>query len=262
MQAIWTGGISFGLVYIPVKLYSAVSETATLDLHLLRKKDACRIKYVRVCESTGEEVAWKDIVKGYKYKKGDYIILLDEDFEKAYPKKSKALDIINFVDLAEVDPKFYEKPYFLEPEKEAAKTYILLREALKKSNKAGFAKFVMHNKEHIGLLVAEGEVIYLYQMHFAEEMRKPTEVKVPSANVSKKELDMALHLIGQMTEPFKPEKYKDNTKHELLKIIEAKAKRGKTQKPLERATKKKPIKVDESSDLMKMLKASLVHSKN
>lgn len=169
MRALWTGGISFGLVYIPIRLYSAAPVSKEIHFDMLRKGDNCAIKYVRVCQSTGEEVAWNDIVKGYEYRKGDYIIMSDDDFAKAYPKKTKTIDIQDFVDRKEIDPKYFEKPYFIEPTKEAAKTYALLREALKKSGKAALAKYVIRSKERLGLILVEDNMLYLNQMRYPEE---------------------------------------------------------------------------------------------
>jgi DNA end-binding protein Ku len=223
---------------------------------MLRAKDQCRIRYVRVCQSDGKEVPWSEIVKGYEYKKGDYVIMNDEDFERAYPKKSKTLEIVDFVNRSEVDPKYFEKPYFIEPTKEAAKTYVLLRNALKKADKIGITKYVIRAKEHIGALMVEDDIIYLNQMRFQEELREPDEVHVPTEKVSPKELELALHLIEQMTAEWEPEKYHDNTKEELLKIIEEKAK-GK--KPAKKS--KKAPEPTETNDLMRMLKASLSGSK-
>ncbi|MDX2003458.1 MAG: Ku protein [Chitinophagales bacterium] len=256
MRAIWTGGISFGLVYIPVKLYSATPSNSGLDFDMLRKSDQCPIRFARVCKSTGEEVPWGEIVKGYQYRKGDYVILQDEDFERANPKRSKTLEIVDFVSREEVDPMFFEKPYFIEPTKEAAKTYVLLREALKKADKIGLTRYAFRSKEHIGALMVENDIIYLNQMRFKEELREPEDVDIPDHKISPKELDLALNLIDQMTAPFEPERYKDTTKEELLKIIDEKVK-GK--KPSKKTKTPEPT---ETNDLMKMLKASLASMKN
>lgn len=260
MRAIWKGGISFGLVYIPVKLYSAAPTSKNIEFDMLRKGDNCPIKYVRVCKSTGEEVPWKDIVKGYEYRKGDYIIMQEKDFDKASPKKTKTIDIEDFVDRKQIDPKYFDKPYFVEPTPEAAKTYALLRETLKKSGKAAVARYVIRNRQHLGLILVEDNMLYLNQMRFADELRNPEEVKVPDASKpSKKELDMALNLVEQMTSDFKPESYHDDYKEDMMKIIEAKAK-----------SKKNLVKVDkgeeepqatEADDLMAQLKASLKQTK-
>ncbi len=253
MRSIWKGGISFGLVYIPVRLYSAAPVSKQIEFDMLRKDDHCPIKYVRVCKSTGEEVPWNDIVKGYEYRKGDYIILSDDDFKKAAPQKTKSIDIQEFVDRSEIDPKYFEKPYFLEPEPQAAKTYVLLKEALKKTGKAALAKYVLRTSENIGLILVEDDILYLVQMRYADELRVPKDLDIPTnVKVSPKELEMALNLIDQMTAKFNPKEFKDSYKEDLMKMIEGKAKNKK----LVKVDKEEP-EATEADDLMAQLKASL-----
>jgi DNA end-binding protein Ku len=151
MRAIWSGALSFGLVNIPVKLYSATAGMG-LDLTMLHKKDISPIRYARICRADGKEIPYEDIVKGYEYQKGDYVILTDEDFKKASVEKTKAIEIESFVKESEIDPIYFEKPYYLEPEKGAQKAYALLRESLKKSKKIGLAKFVLRNREHLAAI--------------------------------------------------------------------------------------------------------------
>ena len=250
MRAIWTGGISFGLVYIPVKLYSGAT-SHKVDLNMVREGDACPIKYTRVCKNDGEEVPWDKIVKGYK-EDDYYIILNDKDFEKASAEKSESIDIVDFVKVEEISPRYFEKPYLIEPQKGAGKTYNLLREAILKSNMGGLAKFVMRNKEHLSLLMADEEVIFLINMQFHEDLRKPDQLNLPKKQKpQKKELDMALRLIEQMSTSFKPEKYKDTYQDKLKKIIKAKAKNKKI-KPAKEKPKPTAVK-----DLMSQLKKSL-----
>ena len=151
MRSIWSGAISFGLIYIPIKLFSG-SEAQQLDFDMLRKGDLCPIRYVRVCESDGEEVEYKDIVKGYQFRKGDYVVVTDEDFKKAAPKKTQTIEIVAFIKESEVDAKLLEKPYFLEPVKGAARAYALLREALSKTEKVAVARYVLRTRERMRLL--------------------------------------------------------------------------------------------------------------
>ena len=151
MKALWKGSISFGLVNIPVKLYSA-SQSHTLDLDMLRKGDLCQVRFARVCRDDGKEIPYEDIVKGYKYEDGDYVVLTDKDFENASVEKTHTIDILHFVNEKEIDPVYFEKPYFLVPEKSGTKSYALLREAIKQTKKAGIGRFVLKNREHIGLL--------------------------------------------------------------------------------------------------------------
>lgn len=253
MRSVWNGSISFGLVTIPVKLYSASTE-GRLELDMLDRRDKGRIRYKRVNEDTGKEVAWEDIVKGYKTEKG-YVLLEDEDFEAANSKKSKTIDIEEFVSEKEVSDLLFKKPYFLEPRKEGGKSYNLLRDALKKTGKLGVATFVMRQKEHLSLIGVYKDVLVLHQIRFADEIRDPTELDLPTSKVSKKEVDMALSLIEQYTSDFKLEKFKDVYNNQLLKIIKAKEKGKKS------SGEKVTQTPTEAKDLMAQLKASLERKK-
>jgi DNA end-binding protein Ku len=251
-RPIWTGALSFGLINIPVRLHSATATEDQLDFDMLHKKDLTPIRYARVCRSDGKEVPYEDIVKGYEYRKGDYIVLTSEDFKSASPKKTKTVDIIDFVKESEIDTIYYEKPYFLEPEKGSEKAYLLLREALKKSKKVGVAQYVLRNKEHLGVIKPYGRVIVLDQLRYKDEIRKPAGLNIPeTSNAKGKEITMALNLIDQLSEPFKPEEYHDTYKQDLKKMIAAKAK-GKKFK-----SKEKEPEETEVVDLVAMLKASL-----
>lgn len=249
MRAIWTGAIGFGLVNIPVKLYSATQQS-DLDLDMLDKKDYAHIKFKRVNENTGREIAWNNIVKGYKYQ-GDYIILSDKDFEEASPKKSKFIEITDFILEEEVDSVYFETPYYLEPEKSGTKAYALLRDALKKSGRAGVATFVLRNKEHLCILRPYKNAIVLNRLRFAEEIRDPKDLTLPKVKPKQTEMKMAMSLIDQLTTTFDPKKFKDTYTAELMKHIKAKAK-GKT-------IKHTPLKVThrKTDDLMSQLKASI-----
>ncbi len=217
MRPIWSGAVSFGLINIPVKLYSAVGEKGP-DLDMLRRQDLCPIRYARVCRDTGEEVPYEDIVKGYEYRKGDYVVLEDEDFKRAAAVKTQTIDIVEFVDVSEVDPKFFEKPYYLEPTKQSAKAYAILREALKKTGKVGVGVFVLRNRERPIALKPEGDLIVLEQMRFVDEIRTPEGLNLPSKDeATERELDIAIKLIDQLAEPFKPEQFHDSYKEELEK---------------------------------------------
>ena len=192
MRSIWNGSISFGLVSIPIKLYSG-SEERRLELDMLDRKDNARIRYKRVNENTGEEVAWKDIVKGFK-EDDSYVILEKEDFEKANLKKSKTIDIEQFVNEDEVADVLFKKPYFIEPQKEGGKSYNLLRDALKKTNKLGVATFVMREKEHLSLIGVYKNALVLHKIRFTEEIRDPSDLKLPKTKVTKKEAVSYTHL--------------------------------------------------------------------
>ncbi len=248
-RAIWKGGISFGLVYIPVKLYSG-AERHDIDLNMIRKGDQCPIKYLRVCQNDGKEVPWNDIIKGLKVD-DYYVTLTNEDFEKARKEKSDSIVIEEFVKAGEINPRYFEKPYLLEPDKGAGKTYNLLRQAIYTSKMAGLSKFVLRNREHLALLMADENVLYLNQMRFDDELRKPVDLNIPDAKPSKAELEMAMQLIKGMSHPFKPGKYKDTYEETLKKTIEI-----KTQKKQVAGPKKEPKKAV-VEDLMAQLKKSL-----
>lgn len=255
MRPIWTGSISFGLINIPVKLFSAVQESS-LDLDMLDSKDHSNIKFRRVNENTGKEVAYENIVKGYKLDSG-YVILEDEDFEAADAIKTKMIEIISFVNEQEIDSLYYEQPYYLEPEESAMKAYALLRDALQLSGKVGVTTFVLRNKEGLAILKPYKNVIVLNRIRFAEEIREPSELKLPSVSKAKtKEMDMANKLVEQLTETFNIGKYKDTYTAKLLEIIKEKSKGKKTSVP------KLKIVHSQSDNLMDMLKASLARKKS
>ncbi len=250
MKSIWTGAIGFGLVNIPIKLYSAV-QGSELDLDMLDKKDLANIKFKRVNEHTGKEVAWENIVKGYKLD-DRYIVLTDEDFEKASPEKSKIIEIKEFVAETEIDGIYYETPYYMEPDKSGAKAYVLLRDALHKTGKVGFGSFVMRNKEGLCLIKPMEDILVLNRIRWAQEIRPVSELKIPAAASRPAELKMAMELIKQLSGPFDIAKYKDSYTDELMKLIKAKAKGGKAAR-----TPLRVVHSTKSADLLSQLKASL-----
>ncbi|MEO8853782.1 MAG: Ku protein [Ginsengibacter sp.] len=250
MRPIWTGAIGFGLVNIPVKIYSA-TETSNLDLDMLDKKDHSHIKYQRVNETTGKEVEWGNIVKGYKMD-NNYIVLDEKDFEAASAKKTKTIEISDFVKEDEISSIYYETPYYLEPDKSGTRPYKLLLDALTKSKKVGVATFVMRNKEALAILRPDKNVIVLNKIRFEQEIRDPDELTLPkNTEVKPAELKMAMTLIDQLTDKFDISKYKDNYNDELLKLIHAKAKGKKIKAPEMKVVHSK------TKDLMDQLKASL-----
>jgi len=255
MRPIWTGSISFGLINIPVKLFSAVQESS-LDFDMLDSKDHSNIKFKRVNESTGKEIAYENIVKGYKLDSG-YVILEDEDFEAADAVKTKMIEIINFVDEREIDSLYYEQPYYLEPDKAAMKAYALLRDALDSSGKVGVTTFVLRNKESLAILKPYKNVIVLNRIRFSQEIKEPSELELPPVSKAKtKEMDMANKLVEQLTEKFSIEKYKDTYSAKLLKRIKEKSKGKKITTPKMKVVHK------QSDNLMDMLKASLAGKKS
>jgi DNA end-binding protein Ku len=223
MRPTWKGSISFGLVYIPISVYPATREEK-LSFRQLRKKDLSPIKYKKVAEADMQEVPADQIVKGYEYEKGRYIIMSDEDFEKVRIESTHSIDITDFVDLDDVDPKFFYKPYFLEAQKGGEKAYALLHKALSGTGKIGIAKVVIANREYLAAVKPDGLFLVLELMHFASEVLTPEELNRPKTDLNEKELKMANALIESMSSDWKPEKYRDEYRDAVMEIIETKAK--------------------------------------
>jgi DNA end-binding protein Ku len=223
MRSIWKGSIGFGLVNIPVKLYSAVQQSS-LNLDMLDSRDHSRIRYQRVNEKTHKEVPYEKIVKGYPIN-DEYVILEEKDFEDASPEKTKMIELENFVNITDINPMYYETSYYSEPETQGRKAYALLHNALIKSKKAGLARFVLRNTENLCIIHPVDDVIVITRIRFADEIRSAEEIFSPKEiTISKKELDVGLALIDQYTSEFDISKFKDEYHEELLKIIKAKSK--------------------------------------
>jgi DNA end-binding protein Ku len=234
-------------------LYSGTNPHEGIDLDMLHKDDHAPIRYARICRKDGEEIPWNDIVKGYEYRDGDYVVLTKKELESIDAEKTQTIDIQQFVDETDIDVRYFEKPYYLEPVKGGAKAYALLRGALAKSNKIAVAKFVLHQREHVAAIKPVGRALVLNQMRFATDLREPGELDFPTEkDVTDKELEMAVKLVKQETKPFIPEDWHDTYTEELEDMIKAKTK-GK--KPPKTSAKK----ADKTSakDLMSALKASL-----
>ena len=253
-RAIWKGNISFGLVNIPIALYAA-TRREELKFRLLRKDDLSPVNYKRVAEKDGKEVPWNQIVKGYEYEKGKYVVLRDEDFQRVDLEATQTVDIQEFVDLQEIDPMYFYKPYYLEPQKGGDKAYALLRDALKDTNKVGVAKVVIKTRQYLAGVKPEDGALVLELMHFADELADSEKLHVPrKLEVGKREMDMVRSLIGSMTSKWQPEKYKDDYREALMEVIEEKVEAGG--KEIEQKPKKapKPTKV---IDLVSVLQKSL-----
>jgi DNA end-binding protein Ku len=253
-RAIWKGSISFGLVNIPIALYPA-TRREEFKFRLLRKSDLSPVNYKRVAEKDGKEVPWDQIVKGYEYEKGKYVILKDEDFQRVDLEATQTVDIQDFVEQEEIDPIFFYKPYYLEPQKGGDKAYALLRDALKDSCKVGIAKVVIKTREYLAGVKPEDGVLVLELMHFADELADPDKLHVPKkTEVGKREMNMAKSLIDSMSSKWNPEKYKDDYREALMEVIEEKVEAGG--KEIEEKPKKapKPTKV---IDLVSVLQKSL-----
>ena len=221
-RAIWSGTISFGLVNIPVKVQSAVTQE-TLDFDMLSKKDMAPIRYARIDTKTGKEVAWKDIVKGFEYAKGKYVVVEDKDFEKASPEKSKSIDIIQFVKEEEIDTILFEKPYYIVPDKNSGKSYRLLIKALEETGSVGIAEFMLRNRMHVCAIKPYNDLLLLNQMRYQDEIKEMPKLEVKNERVSPKEVQLAVKLVEHLTEKFDPSAFKDTYINELKKIIKAKA---------------------------------------
>jgi len=253
-RAIWKGSISFGLVNIPIALYTA-TRREELKFRLLRKGDLSPVNYKRVAEKDGKEVPWDQIVKGYEYEKGRYVVLKEEDFQRVDLEATQTVDIKDFVDQEEIDPMFFYKPYYLEPQKGGDKAYALLRDALKDTNKVGIAKVVIKTRQYLGGVKAADGTLVLELMHFADELADPAKLHVPKKmEVGKREMNMAKSLIDSMTSKWEPEKYKDDYRDALMDVIEEKVEAGG--KEIEEKPRKapKPTKV---IDLVSILQKSL-----
>jgi DNA end-binding protein Ku len=254
MRSIWTGSIGFGLVNIPIKLYSAVQDSE-LNLDMLDKKDKAPIHFKRVNENTGKEVKWDNIVKAYDYE-GKYVVLEDEDFENAMPEKTKRVEIFQFVKEEEIESIYYETPYFAEPDKEGEKMYVLMREALERSKMVGVGSFVLRNKEHLAVMKPYKNAIMLQSIRFQEEIRDTKDLDIPKEeSVKANELKMAMALIEQMAEPFNISAYRDTYTDKLMEVIKAKAEGIKLPKP------KMHVVTEPTTDIMAQLKASLSRRK-
>lgn len=225
MRSIWKGAISFGLVNIPVSLYS-VEENNDLKFSLIDSRDENKIKYKRVNEITGEEVPWDQIVKAYEFENGDYVVMNDEDFEKADVAATKTVDIETFISEDELPLIYLEKPYYMAPTKGGEKPFVLLRESLEKSGKIAIARVVIRTKESLAAIYTREDALVLNLIRFHDDIRSMEELNVPkSVKISEKELELAESLIEGMTAEWKPEEYKDKYREAVMKRIEAKAKK-------------------------------------
>src|SRR5438874_11272031 len=254
MRAIWKGSISFGLVNIPIALYPATRKEE-LRFRLLRAKDLSPVNYKRVAQAAGKALPWDEIGKGYEYEKGKFVDLKDEDFQRVDLEATQTVDIQDFVDVDEIDPMFFYKPYYLEPQKGGDKAYALLRDSLKESNKVGIAKVVIKTRQYLAGVKPEDGALVLELMHFADELADPEKLHVPKKlELGKREMNMAKSLIGSMTSKWHPEKYKDDYREALMDVIEEKVEAGG--KEIEEKPRKapKPTKV---IDLVSVLQKSL-----
>ncbi len=255
-HAIWSGAINFGLVTIPVKLFTAV-KTDELSFNLLHAKDEGRVKYERICSVDGKPVPWDEIVKGYEFEKGQYVVITDEDFARVNPAATQSVDILEFVELEKISPMFFDKPYYLEPTKQGRHAYALLREALSTTNRVAIARVVIRTKEYIAAVKPIDDALVLELMHWANEIIAPSTLDIPDREkLPEKEMKMARMLIDTMSvDEFDPEKFNNAYRDELMAMIEARA----AGKELPKA--KKPPARSKVVNLMDVLAKSLEESK-
>ncbi|MGH8769611.1 MAG: Ku protein [Burkholderiales bacterium] len=264
-RAIWKGAISFGLVNIPIGLYPAAKGSG-LSFTMLDRRDMSPVGYKRINKSSGAEVPWDEIVKGYEYEDGEYVVLGDSDFQRANVKATQTVELLSFVEAAQIHSVYYDTPYYLTPARKAEKGYALLRETLLRTGKVGIAKVVIRTREHLAALVPFGPMLVLELLRFAEELRDPNELGVPlktlaELKVGERELAIAQTLVAEMQEDWKPEQYRDEYREDLMNFIEKKVKSGKT------TTISEPVEEKEAGrksadviDLMALLKRSVAQT--
>ena len=251
-RAMWKGSLAFGLVNIPIELYSATRDHRP-KFRLLHAKDEAPVRYERVCQTEGKPVGWDDLVKGYEYEKGHFVVLTKDDFKTAAVEKTKTIDILDFVDPKEIDERYFETPYYLQPAKGAERSYALLREAIRQSDKLGVAKIILRDAQHLAAVEAIGDALVLTMMRFADELAALDEFRFPKAqDIRPAELKMAMQLIDSLSAEWNPEKYTDEYRDNLMKVIQAKLK-GRRPALQERETAQSADVVD----LMARLRASL-----
>jgi len=257
MRAIWKGAITFGLVNVPISLYPATAQKE-LRFRLLRKSDLSPIIYKRVAETDGKEVPWDHIVKGYEYEKEKFVTVTDEDFKRADIAATQTIEVLEFVRLSEIDPIFFDRPYYLEPQKQGTKAYALLRDALRKMEMVGIAKVVLKSRQHLASVKPEQNALVLELMHFAEELVTPSSLQIPGNMAGgTREMQMASELIDRLSGKWEPTKYKDDYQHALMELIQKKVAAGGRTPVVGKAPKRTPTKV---IDLVSVLQQSLEHA--
>jgi DNA end-binding protein Ku len=258
-RPIWKGSINFGLVNIPVGLYPATVDRS-IDFDLLDRRDFSRIRYQRINEKTGRQVPWDKTVKGYEYKKGAYVALSDEDFVRANVEATQSIDITDFVDAAAISPTYFDKPYYLVPLKNGGRAYGLLREVLKRTAKAGIARVVIRTRQHLAALFVDQQIMILNLLRFPHEVRDAATFDVPGAGSPAKtnqELKMAEQLVETMMGEWRPEKYRDEYREDLLELIDKKVKSGKTKTVASSKTAPRPKRQGQVIDIMHLLRQSV-----
>ncbi len=260
-RSIWKGAISFGLVNIPVAMFSAENEEK-LSFRLLDRRDLAPVRYRRVNEKTGKEVPWNEIVKGYEHEKDEYVVLNDSDFERANVEASQTIAITEFVNAKEISPVYFDKPYYLAPLKHGEKGYALLREVMRRTGKAGIARMVLRSREYLAAVLVHGEVLVVNLLRFAHELRGSQPLDVPGKDLKKlkitdREVTMAKDLVETLEESWRPEQFHEQYYDDLMKIIEAKIKSGKSKTIEQEHERPAAPKSSKVVDITKLLKRSL-----
>ena len=255
-RPIWRGSLSFGLVNIPVALHAA--ETSNdLSFKLLDRRNLTPVHYRRVNESTGKEVPWEDIVKGYEYEKGEYVPMTEADFQRANAEATQTIEITDFVDQADIDPVYYDKPYYLAPAKNAAKSYALLREVMRRTNTVGIAKVVIRSRQHLAAVFPKQSALVIDLLRFAHEIRDASGLDIPGdVSIGEKELKMGERLLEAMVDKWRPEKYRDDYREDLLALIKRGVQEGKT-KVIDETPPEAPKRRAKVIDIMNLLKRSV-----
>lgn len=260
-RPIWKGSINFGLVSIPVALHSAEA-SGTIDFDLLDRRDFSPIRYRRVNEKTGQEVPWDEIIKGYEYEKGEYVALTEEDFRNANVEATQSIDIVDFVDAGVISPIYYDKPYYLEPLKNGKRAYVLLREVMKRSGKVGIAKVVIRSRQHLAAVMPQGPLLIVNLLRFPNELRDPCQLDVPKRlDISNQEVKMAERLVEAMVGEWDPEKYRDEYREDLLKLIDKKIQSGQTKAVASAEKRPAPKRQGKVIDIMHLLQRSVEQAK-
>ena len=265
-RAIWTGTVGFGLVQIPVSLHGA-EDKDELDMTLLDKRNFSPVGYQRVNKRTGKEVPWEQIVKGYEHAKGKYVVLSDADFKAANAEATRQVDILDFVEYSAIDPRYLVRPYYLAPQKSGRKAYALLRETLRRSDKAGIGKIVIRTRQHLAAVLARDKALILVLLRFADELRDERDLDLPETNLTKlgvtpKEVQMAEQLVASMVTDFEPKKYVDEYRRDLTRLIQRKVKAGEVNEVPEAAEAREPKPAANVIDLSSLLANSLSGGKS
>ena len=258
---IWRGSISFGLVEIPVALVAA-ERPKEIKLSYLDRRDFSPVGYKRYNKSNEKEVPWPEIVRGYEYEKGEYVVLTPQDLERASPELTRTIDILHFVDADEIEPIYYDRPYYLEPAKPRSKGYVLLRETLKRTKKVGIAKVAIRAREHMAAVGVRGPALVLYLLRFSNEVRPTSELDhaaagLEDARVQPREIEIAERLVEDMADEWDPSRFTDEYAADLMKLVRSRVASGKTHVIDETEPKASPRRAAEAQDLMPLLKRSL-----